>query len=204
MIHAKGTFEVKLTPQKPDNEVAESANLARMSIDKQFVGDLQATSKGEMLSAMTEVKGSAGYVAMERGSGTLRSASSLNERLFRYCAVAISVIAPHAQPHGLPEPLSRCGHGCDVWPSPRKPVTWTGLCSPHSHGFVSSSAVSGHFGLSLAMKAVTVFTMISAASRAACAFICVACRSSDACCNEVFRSTGALITHLPARCGPIA
>ena len=75
MIHASGTFEVKLTPQKPDNEEAESANLARMSIDKQFVGDLQATSKGEMLSAMTEVKGSAGYVAMERGSGTLQGRS---------------------------------------------------------------------------------------------------------------------------------
>jgi len=42
-----------------------------MSIDKQFNGDLEATSKGEMLSAMTDVKGSAGYVAIERVSGTL-------------------------------------------------------------------------------------------------------------------------------------
>jgi len=42
-----------------------------MSIDKQFHGDLEATSKGEMLSAMTSVKGSAGYVAIERVSGTL-------------------------------------------------------------------------------------------------------------------------------------
>ncbi len=45
--------------------------LARMSIDKQFVGDLAATSKGEMLSAGTSVKGSAGYVAIERVVGTL-------------------------------------------------------------------------------------------------------------------------------------
>lgn len=72
MIHASGRFEVKLVPQKPDNEAAVSANLGRMSIDKKFSGDLEATSKGEMLSAMTEVKGSAGYVAIERVSGTLQ------------------------------------------------------------------------------------------------------------------------------------
>jgi hypothetical protein len=68
MPHASGTFEVKLTPQ-------ESANIGRMSIDKQFHGDLSATSKGEMLSAMTEVKGSAGYVAIERVTGTLHGKS---------------------------------------------------------------------------------------------------------------------------------
>ena len=75
MIHARGTFEVKLTPQKPDNKEAESANLGRMSIDKKFSGDLEATSKGEMLSAMTDVKGSAGYVAIERVSGKLHGRS---------------------------------------------------------------------------------------------------------------------------------
>ena len=69
--HASGTFEVKLTPQKPDNPEAEGANLGRMSIAKQFSGDLQATSQGEMLAAGTDVKGSAGYVALERVSGTL-------------------------------------------------------------------------------------------------------------------------------------
>jgi hypothetical protein len=69
--HASGTFEVKLSPQKPDNEVSASANLGRLSIDKQFQGDLEATSKGEMLSAGTEVKGSAGYVAIERVTGAL-------------------------------------------------------------------------------------------------------------------------------------
>jgi hypothetical protein len=73
--HANGTFEVKLTPQKPDNKEAESANLGRMSIDKQYHGDLEATSKGEMLSAITEVNGSAGYVAMERVSGNLKGRS---------------------------------------------------------------------------------------------------------------------------------
>jgi Protein of unknown function (DUF3224) len=74
-IHAVGTFEVKLNPQKPDDPVAESANLGRMSIDKQFHGDLEATSKGEMIAAMSDVKGSAGYVAMERVTGSLNGHS---------------------------------------------------------------------------------------------------------------------------------
>jgi hypothetical protein len=67
---AKGTFEVKLNPMTP-YENSEGANLGRMSIDKTFHGDLEATSKGEMLTAMGTVKGSAGYVAIERVSGTL-------------------------------------------------------------------------------------------------------------------------------------
>ena len=46
-----------------------------MSLDKQFHGDLDATSKGEMLAAGTEVKGSAGYVAMERVTGKLHGRS---------------------------------------------------------------------------------------------------------------------------------
>ena len=70
-FHASGSFDVKLTPQKPDNPETESSKLGRMAIDKQFQGDLEAVSKGEMLSAMTDVKGSAGYVALERVTGTL-------------------------------------------------------------------------------------------------------------------------------------
>ena len=65
-----GTFEIKLTPQVPD-ENAGDANIGRMLIDKQFHGELEAASKGQMLAVGTEVKGSAGYVAMERVSGTL-------------------------------------------------------------------------------------------------------------------------------------
>jgi hypothetical protein len=72
---ANGTFEVKLTPQKPDNVAAEGSKLGRMSIEKQFHGDLEATSQGEMLAAMTEVKGSAGYVAVERVTGSLQGKS---------------------------------------------------------------------------------------------------------------------------------
>ena len=67
--HAKGTFVVKVTPQ-PDEKVGDSS-VGRMSIDKLFSGDLEGTSKGQMLAAMTEVKDSAGYVAMERVQGNL-------------------------------------------------------------------------------------------------------------------------------------
>jgi len=74
MTRASGTFEVKLTPQATDDK-AESATLGRMSMDKQFHGDLEATSKGEMLTAGTSVQGSAGYVAIERVSGTLHGRS---------------------------------------------------------------------------------------------------------------------------------
>jgi len=67
---ATGTFEVKLTPQPPEKE-SEDATPGRMLIDKQFHGDLEGTSKGQMLAAMTAVKGSAGYVAIEKVSGKL-------------------------------------------------------------------------------------------------------------------------------------
>jgi hypothetical protein len=71
-IHATGTFVVKLTPQTPAPET-EEATIGRMLIDKQFLGDMEASSKGQMLSAMGEVKGSAGYVAIERVTGSLNS-----------------------------------------------------------------------------------------------------------------------------------
>lgn len=67
---AAGTFEVKLTSQEPDDQVGDSG-FGRMSLDKQFHGDLDATSKGTMLAAGTATKGSAGYVAIERVEGTL-------------------------------------------------------------------------------------------------------------------------------------
>ncbi len=73
-LRASGTFEVKLSPQPPEDK-AEGATLGRMSIDKQFHGDLEGTSKGQMLTAMTDVKGSAGYVAIERITGTLHGHS---------------------------------------------------------------------------------------------------------------------------------
>ncbi len=74
MSHAKGTFDVKLAPQGSE-DTSDGAKLARMSIDKQFSGDLDATSQGEMLSAVTQVQGSAGYVAIEKVTGTLAGRS---------------------------------------------------------------------------------------------------------------------------------
>ena len=67
--HVSGPFEVKLNPLAAYNQ--DDKALGRMSIDKQFHGELEATSKGEMLSAGTPTKGSAGYVAIESVSGTL-------------------------------------------------------------------------------------------------------------------------------------
>jgi hypothetical protein len=65
-------FEVKVVPQ---GDQAGDTNLGRMTIEKQFHGDLEATSKGEMLAAGTGVKGSAGYVAIERVAGILQGRS---------------------------------------------------------------------------------------------------------------------------------
>ncbi|MGI9405518.1 MAG: DUF3224 domain-containing protein [Hyphomicrobiaceae bacterium] len=70
-----GEFEVQLKPMDTHGEGAGGVALGRMSIDKTFSGDLAATSKGEMLSAMTSTKGSAGYVAIEQVAGTLSGKS---------------------------------------------------------------------------------------------------------------------------------
>ena len=69
-LHARGTFEVKLTPQPTSDSLAGSP-LSRFNIAKEFRGDLEGTSRGEMLAAGTGVQGSAGYVAIERVTGTL-------------------------------------------------------------------------------------------------------------------------------------
>jgi hypothetical protein len=65
---AKGPFDVKLTPQ---GNATDPAAVGRMSLDKTFHGDLEGTSAGEMLAVRTAVQGSAGYVAIERVTGTL-------------------------------------------------------------------------------------------------------------------------------------
>ncbi len=67
---ARGTFEVRLQPL-PMEGVAGDALLGRMTIDKQFHGDLEGTSQGEMLTAGTATAGSAAYVAVERVTGRL-------------------------------------------------------------------------------------------------------------------------------------
>jgi hypothetical protein len=69
--HASGSFEIKMTPQPITEEEAKTISV-RMTSDKQFHGDLEGTSTGEMLGVFTAVKDSAGYVAMERVSGKLK------------------------------------------------------------------------------------------------------------------------------------
>jgi hypothetical protein len=66
-----GPFDVKLTPFTDEVDTIPS----RFTLDKQFHGDLDATSKGQMLAAGTETQGSAGYVAIEKVSGTLAGKS---------------------------------------------------------------------------------------------------------------------------------
>lgn len=67
--HAAGTFDVKITPQK--DEAIGHATIGRMSIDKQYHGDLEGSGLGQMLAGMGEVKDSGAYVAIERVTGTL-------------------------------------------------------------------------------------------------------------------------------------
>lgn len=68
--HISGSFDVKLGPQVAGEQ--EEASIGRMLLDKIFHGDLDATSKGQMLAHMTSIKGSAGYVAMEKVVGSLQ------------------------------------------------------------------------------------------------------------------------------------
>ena len=70
--HAAGPFEVKLAPQ---DDKSDEPLLGRMTLDKQYHGDLEGASKGQMLTGMTSVKGSAGYVAIEKFTGTLQGRS---------------------------------------------------------------------------------------------------------------------------------
>ncbi|NDK40076.1 DUF3224 domain-containing protein [Pseudoxanthomonas gei] len=70
MAFATGSFEVQMQPQGP-GDVGPGSSLGRMSLDKQFNGDLQAVGKGEMLAARSNIPTSAAYVAIERVTGTL-------------------------------------------------------------------------------------------------------------------------------------
>ena len=70
--HALGTFEVKGTPLEPGDK---PDTIGRFVLEKQFHGDLEATSKAQFLTASTAVKGSAAYVAIEQVSGSLHGRS---------------------------------------------------------------------------------------------------------------------------------
>jgi len=66
--HAQGPFDVKITPQEDKTD----PSVGRMTISKQYHGDLEGTGVGEMLTASTEVKGSGVYVAVEKVTGKLQ------------------------------------------------------------------------------------------------------------------------------------
>ena len=67
--HASGSFDVTITPQAQDE--AAGAAIGRLTIDKQFHGDIEAHSQGQMLAVGTAIEDSAGYVAIEKATGTL-------------------------------------------------------------------------------------------------------------------------------------
>jgi hypothetical protein len=67
--HATGTFEVKLTPLDDKNE---DRSLGRMTFEKQWQGEMQGTSTGQMLTGGDVKTGSAGYVAMEKFTGSVK------------------------------------------------------------------------------------------------------------------------------------
>jgi hypothetical protein len=68
---AKGSFAITMRPPQPPYDTAGDVSLGRMTIDKQFLGDLEATSIVEMTTCMG-AHGSGGYVALERVTGTLQ------------------------------------------------------------------------------------------------------------------------------------
>ncbi|WP_430392021.1 DUF3224 domain-containing protein [Dyella sp. 20L07] len=69
-MQARGTFDVKISPQ-PQQDGVGDPGVGRMALEKQFHGDLEAIGKGQMLAVGAAVDGSAGYVAMERVTGSL-------------------------------------------------------------------------------------------------------------------------------------
>ncbi len=69
-MQALGTFEVKVKPVDP-SDIAKAGDTGRMTIDKTWTGDIVGTSKGEMLTGITQENGSMAYVAMERFTGTI-------------------------------------------------------------------------------------------------------------------------------------
>jgi len=104
-MHATGPFEVKLNVLEQYNKI-EGAGVGRMSIDKVFHGDLEASSQGEMLTAMGTVQGSAGYVAIERVTGTLHGrggsfALQLSSTMTRGKPLQSVIVVPDSGTGGL-------------------------------------------------------------------------------------------------------
>jgi hypothetical protein len=69
-MNVRGAFEVTMNPEPP-YDVVDGVTLSHVTIQKRFEGPLEATSQVHMIGARTAVEGSAGYVAIERVTGTL-------------------------------------------------------------------------------------------------------------------------------------
>lgn len=72
--HATGRFDLTKDPDPPYDD-APGATISRAVITKQFHGDLVGTSVTHLTQIMTDVNGSAGYVAVERVTGTVHGRS---------------------------------------------------------------------------------------------------------------------------------
>jgi hypothetical protein len=68
MQHARGTFDVTLTPVPPASDARPGAP-GRMLIAKTFHGGIEGSGAGEMLATLEGQSGA--YVALERVEGTL-------------------------------------------------------------------------------------------------------------------------------------
>jgi hypothetical protein len=67
-MKVRGEFDVKMAPQPADDAAGP---MGRFLLDKQYRGDLDGASRGQMVAFRSATDGSAGYVAMEQVTGTL-------------------------------------------------------------------------------------------------------------------------------------
>jgi Protein of unknown function (DUF3224) len=72
MPRATGPFEVSLKPLPVENQPGDGTSLGRMSIEKQYHGELEGTGNGQMLTGGTPIRTSAAYVAIEQVTGSLK------------------------------------------------------------------------------------------------------------------------------------
>jgi hypothetical protein len=70
LVHAKGSFDVKMTPAEP-TDFEKANDVTRLTSDKTWHGDFEGVSHGEMITGSTASTGSMAYVAIERMTGKL-------------------------------------------------------------------------------------------------------------------------------------
>jgi hypothetical protein len=68
--HATGTFDVAMSPETVSGKTSDP-DMSQMGMHKNWQGDLDGTSTGTMIGAGSPARGAAGYVAMEKFTGTL-------------------------------------------------------------------------------------------------------------------------------------